>query len=83
MESGEDVPQDYQLLGPEAKVAVPTDWLATILARLRLKEPKLVVTKMLDGFFTPSDLGKAGGTSALDPKWEPLSLIKALKRELF
>ena len=47
------MPQDYQLLVPEAKVAVPTDWLATILARLRRKEPKLMVTKMLDGFLTP------------------------------
>ena len=26
MVSGEDVSQDYQLLVPEAKVAVPTDW---------------------------------------------------------
>ena len=81
MESGEDVPQDYQLLVPEAKVAVPTDWLATILDRFRSKEPKLVVKKMLDVFFTPWDLDKAGGASALDPKWEPL--IKALERGLF
>ena len=79
MESGEDVPQDYQRLVPEAKVVLPTDWLATILARLRSKEPKLVVPKMLDGFFTPLDLGKAGGTSALDTKWEPL--INALEHE--
>jgi hypothetical protein len=80
VESGEDVPQGYQLLVPEAKVAVPTAWLATILARLCRKEPKLVVKKMLDGFFTPWDLSKAGGASALDPKWE--LLIKALQREL-
>ena len=58
--------------GPEAKVAVPTDWLATILTRHHSEEPKLVVKKMLDGFLTPWDLGKAGGTSALDTKWEPL-----------
>ena len=81
VESGEDVPQDYQLLVPDAKVAVPTSWLATILARFRSKEPKLVVTKMLDGFFTPWDQGKAGGASVLDPKRE--TLIKALECELF
>ena len=78
MESGEDVPQDYQFLVPEAKVVIPTDWLATSLASLRRKELKLVVMKMLDGFFTPWDLGKAGGASALDHKWE--LLIKALER---
>ena len=64
--------------GPEAKVAVPTDWLANLLNRLtnnNHKDPKLVV-KTLDGFLTFWDLGKAGGTPTLHTKWEPL--IKAL-----
>ena len=43
MEFGNDVPQGYELLVHEAEVAVPTDWLVTILARLRRKEPTLVV----------------------------------------
>ena len=40
-----------------------------------------MVKNMLDGFLTPSDLGKACDASALDTKWEPL--IKALECELF
>ena len=41
VDSGEDVHQDYLLLIPEAKVAVPTDWLTTLFNRLRHKDPKL------------------------------------------
>ena len=40
----------YQLLVAEGKVAVPINWLATLLSRLRHKDPKLVIKKLMDGF---------------------------------
>ena len=46
-------------------MAVLIDWLATLLSRLRHKDPNLVIKKMMDGFFNPWDLAKIGGTANL------------------
>ena len=70
----------YQLLVAEGKVAVPINWLATLLSRLRHKDPKLVIKKLMDGFFNPWDLAHLGGTANLDPKWQPI--LSTLERKL-
>ena len=47
-------------------MAVLIDWLATLLSRLRHKDPNLVIKKLMDGFFNPWDLARIGGTANLD-----------------
>ena len=61
---------------PVAKVAVPINWLATLFSRLRHNDPKLVIKKLMDGFFNPLDLAKMGGTANLDLKLLPILLIQ-------
>ena len=50
------------MLVPEGKVAVSIDWLATFLSRLRHKDPKVVIKKLIDRFFNLWDLARMGGT---------------------